>query len=84
MRIGLKNRSGSGEWCMVCSSAYPNPLIPALNGVSSGSGFQVALLTDIRVGHPGIKMGQAEINSGIRKYYRCMDNEGNAGAFPNN
>ena len=41
------------------------PLIAALNGVAAGSGFQVALLADIRIGHPAVTMGQPEINSGI-------------------
>jgi enoyl-CoA hydratase/carnithine racemase len=41
------------------------PLIMALNGTAAGSAFQVALLGDIRVGHPGVHMGQPEINSGI-------------------
>jgi enoyl-CoA hydratase/carnithine racemase len=41
------------------------PLIMALNGTAAGSAFQVALLGDIRVGHPGVRMGQPEINAGI-------------------
>jgi enoyl-CoA hydratase len=41
------------------------PLVMALNGLAAGSAFQVALLGDFRVGHPGVKMGQPEINSGI-------------------
>jgi enoyl-CoA hydratase len=41
------------------------PLVAALNGVAAGSAFQVALLADVRVGHPGTTMGQPEINSGI-------------------
>jgi enoyl-CoA hydratase/carnithine racemase len=41
------------------------PLVMALNGTAAGSAFQVALLGDIRVGHPGVKMGQPEINAGI-------------------
>ena len=41
------------------------PCIAALNGVAAGSAFQFALLTDVRVGHPGVTMGQPEINSGI-------------------
>ncbi|WP_323024585.1 enoyl-CoA hydratase/isomerase family protein [Castellaniella sp.] len=45
--------------------ALSKPLIMALNGVAAGSAFQVALLGDIRVGHPGVRMGQPEINSGI-------------------
>jgi enoyl-CoA hydratase/carnithine racemase len=41
------------------------PIVMALNGTAAGSAFQVALLGDIRVGHPGVTMGQPEINSGI-------------------
>ena len=41
------------------------PLVAALNGIAAGSAFQVALLADFRVGHPGVRMGQPEINSGI-------------------
>lgn len=41
------------------------PVVIALNGVAAGSAFQVALLGDIRVGHPGVTMGQPEINAGI-------------------
>jgi enoyl-CoA hydratase/carnithine racemase len=45
--------------------ALDKPLVAALNGVAAGSAFQVALLADVRVGHPGTRMGQPEINSGI-------------------
>lgn len=41
------------------------PVIAALNGTAAGSAFQFALLTDIRVGHEGVRLGQPEINSGI-------------------
>lgn len=41
------------------------PVVGALNGVAAGSAFQVALLCDLRIGHPGVTMGQPEINSGI-------------------
>jgi enoyl-CoA hydratase/carnithine racemase len=41
------------------------PLVMAINGVAAGSAFQVALLGDVRVGHPGIRMGQPEIDAGI-------------------
>lgn len=41
------------------------PIVGALNGVAAGSAFQVALLCDLRIGHPGVTMGQPEINSGI-------------------
>jgi enoyl-CoA hydratase/carnithine racemase len=45
--------------------ALTKPLVIALNGQAAGSAFQVALLGDIRVAHPGVRMGQPEINSGI-------------------
>ena len=41
------------------------PIVAALNGVAAGSAFQVALLCDVRVGHPGSRMGQPEIDAGI-------------------
>ena len=41
------------------------PTIAAINGVAAGSGFQLALLTDIRISYPKARMGQVEINSGI-------------------
>jgi enoyl-CoA hydratase/carnithine racemase len=41
------------------------PLVAALNGVAAGSAFQVSIMADVRVGHPGVRMGQPEINSGI-------------------
>jgi enoyl-CoA hydratase len=41
------------------------PSLAALNGVAAGSAFQAAMLTDVRIGHCGVRMGQAEINSGI-------------------
>jgi len=55
------------EWRVVYGLllGLSKPIVAALNGVAAGSGFQVALLTDIRIGHPGVKMGQPEINSGI-------------------
>jgi enoyl-CoA hydratase len=41
------------------------PLVVALNGLAVGSAFQVALLGDIRVAHPAVKLGQPEINHGV-------------------
>jgi enoyl-CoA hydratase len=41
------------------------PVVAAVNGVAAGSAFQVTLLCDLRVGHPGTRMGQPEIDSGI-------------------
>ncbi|WP_262266454.1 enoyl-CoA hydratase/isomerase family protein [Microvirga yunnanensis] len=56
-----------GEWKRLYDRirSLSKPIIAALNGVAAGSAFQVALLCDIRVGHPGVTMGQPEINSGI-------------------
>jgi enoyl-CoA hydratase/carnithine racemase len=45
--------------------ALDKALVVALNGVAAGSAFQVALLGDVRIGHPDVRMGQPEINSGI-------------------
>ncbi|MBV2145102.1 enoyl-CoA hydratase/isomerase family protein [Falsochrobactrum sp. TDYN1] len=41
------------------------PTIAALNGIAAGSGFQVAMLMDYRIGHAGVTMGQPELNNGI-------------------
>ncbi|MEZ5853099.1 MAG: enoyl-CoA hydratase/isomerase family protein [Hyphomicrobiaceae bacterium] len=41
------------------------PIIAALNGIAAGGGFQIALVSDMRVAHPGVRMGQPEINAGI-------------------
>ncbi|SOC46081.1 enoyl-CoA hydratase/carnithine racemase [Rhizobium subbaraonis] len=56
-----------GEWERLYDAmrSLSKPLIAALNGVAAGSAFQVALLCDFRIGHPGVRMGQPEINSGI-------------------
>ena len=40
-------------------------LIAALNGIAAGGGFQMALVSDQRVAHLGVKMGRPEINAGI-------------------
>lgn len=41
------------------------PVVAALNGVTAGSGYQLALLCDVRVAHPGVRIGQPEVGSGI-------------------
>ncbi len=59
------------EWFLSWRDFYESirslekPCIAALNGVAAGSAYQVALLTDVRVAHAGVRMGQPEINSGI-------------------
>ncbi|MEU2206259.1 enoyl-CoA hydratase/isomerase family protein [Streptomyces hygroscopicus] len=45
--------------------ALDKPVVAAVNGVAAGSGFQFALLADLRIGHPGVRMGQPEVLSGI-------------------
>jgi enoyl-CoA hydratase len=35
------------------------PCLAALNGVAAGSAFQAAMLTDVRIGHASVRMGQA-------------------------
>jgi len=56
-----------GEWDRLYDRmlSMSKPIVAAVNGVAAGSAFQVALLCDLRVGHPGVRMGQPEINSGI-------------------
>lgn len=45
--------------------SFSKPTIVALNGVAAGSGFQFTLMCDFRIAHPGVRMGQPEIDSGI-------------------
>ena len=56
-----------GEWREMYGAIREmnKPVVAALNGVAAGSGFQVALLCDLRVGHAGSSMGQPEIDAGI-------------------
>jgi enoyl-CoA hydratase/carnithine racemase len=56
-----------GEWKRLYATirSLSKPIVAALNGVAAGSAFQVALLCDFRIGHPGVRMGQPEINAGI-------------------
>ena len=41
------------------------PCLTALNGLAAGSAFQAVMLTDVRVAHGGVRMGQPEINAAI-------------------
>jgi enoyl-CoA hydratase len=44
---------------------FQKPLVAAINGVAAGGGFQMALLCDSRIGHPGTLMGQPEVKRGL-------------------
>ena len=44
---------------------FQKPLVAAINGVAAGGGFQMALLCDSRIGHPGTRMGQPEVKRGL-------------------
>lgn len=41
------------------------PVIAAINGIAAGGGFQIAMVSDLRVAHLGARMGQPEINAAI-------------------
>ena len=41
------------------------PTIAALNGVAAGTGFQIGLLADLRIGYPELQIGQPEVRVGF-------------------
>ncbi|WP_170984308.1 enoyl-CoA hydratase/isomerase family protein [Rhodoligotrophos defluvii] len=45
--------------------SFRKPLVAAVNGVAAGGGFQMALMCDSRIGHPGVRMGQTEVRRGL-------------------
>ncbi|MGO1974003.1 MAG: enoyl-CoA hydratase/isomerase family protein [Propionibacteriaceae bacterium] len=59
------------DWLQQFSDLYntflssPKPIIAAINGVAAGSGYQLTLICDIRIGHSGVRIGQPEVKSGI-------------------
>lgn len=59
------------EWLDIFYEVYDavlsnsKPVIAALNGVTAGSGYQLSLLCDMRIAHPGVRIGQPEVKSGI-------------------
>ncbi|MGE3874417.1 MAG: enoyl-CoA hydratase/isomerase family protein [Parvibaculaceae bacterium] len=64
---GERGESWIAEWQRLYDviRSLDKPLVAALNGLAVGSAFQVALLCDFRIAHPGVRMGQPEINAGI-------------------
>ncbi len=59
------------EWFGLVCNCYKQilltekPVIAAINGIATGGGFQMCLVSDLRVGHSGSRLGQPEINAGI-------------------
>ena len=45
--------------------ALDKPCVAALNGVATGAGYQIGLVSDLRVTHPEAKIGQPEIKAGL-------------------
>ncbi|AHG64553.1 enoyl-CoA hydratase/isomerase family protein [Advenella mimigardefordensis] len=41
------------------------PIVAALNATAVGAGFQMALMCDLRVAHPALRMGQPEVRAGL-------------------
>lgn len=68
---GKFDEHDTGPWldgfvqCYTAILGCPKPVIAAINGVAAGSGYQLALVCDIRVGHPAVRIGQPEVSSGI-------------------
>ncbi len=58
-------------WFRVVAECYrqillvDKPVVVALNGVGAGAGYQMALVADWRLGHPGTRLTQPEINAGL-------------------
>lgn len=44
---------------------FKKPIVAALNGTAVGAGFQMALMCDLRVAHPMLRMGQPEVKAGL-------------------
>jgi len=45
--------------------SFDKPHVAAVNEIAAGAGYQLALLADVRVGHPATRMSQPEINVGM-------------------
>lgn len=41
------------------------PVVAALNGTTAGAGFQLALMSDLRIAHADVRLGQPELKAGL-------------------
>jgi enoyl-CoA hydratase/carnithine racemase len=41
------------------------PIVAVINGTAVGAGFQIALMCDLRIAHPALRMGQPEVKAGL-------------------
>jgi enoyl-CoA hydratase/carnithine racemase len=58
-------------WCTSMRAMYQSvrdlskPAVAAWNGVAAGAGMQIGLCCDVRVTHPGARIGQPEVRAGL-------------------
>jgi enoyl-CoA hydratase/carnithine racemase len=58
-------------WCTALRNLYQSvrdfskPAVAAWNGIAAGAGMQIGLCCDVRVTHPGARIGQPEVRAGL-------------------
>lgn len=58
-------------WCAALRDLYQSvrdlskPAVAAWNGIAAGAGMQIGLSCDVRVTHPGARIGQPEVRAGL-------------------
>lgn len=58
-------------WCAALRNLYQSvrdlskPSVAAWNGIAAGAGMQIGLSCDVRVTHPGARIGQPEVRAGL-------------------
>lgn len=58
-------------WCSALRALYQSvrdlskPAVAAWNGIAAGAGMQIGLCCDVRVAHPGARIGQPEVRAGL-------------------
>ncbi len=59
------------DWCTALRALYQSvrnlskPAVAAFNGIAAGAGMQIGLCCDVRVSHPGARIGQPEVRAGL-------------------